>query len=65
MKEQGATRCVFSYFLLTSVSVTPFKDTFMLTMAGLREPTALSSVEDTAFRTAQGPVSISMGTAFR
>lgn len=59
------TVCCQSYFLLTSVSVTPFKDTFKFTMVGMKEPEAFSSVEDTAFCTAQGPVSVSVGTAFR
>lgn len=56
---------VFSYFLLMSVRVTPFRDTFMLTMVGVKEPGAFSSVEDTALCTAQGPVSISVGMALR
>lgn len=54
-----------SYFLLISVSVTPFKDTFRLTRVGMKEPEAFSRVEDTALCTAQGPVSISVGTAFK
>ena len=44
--------------------MTPFKDTFRLTVVVLKEAGA-SRVEETAFCTAQGPVSISVGTAFR
>lgn len=64
MQSSSSTGCVYSYFLLMSVSVTPFRVTFRLTMVALKEVGA-SSVEETAFRTAQGPVSISVGTAFR
>lgn len=53
-----------SYFLFISVSVTPFIDTFRLTVVALKEAGA-SSVAETAFCTAQGPVSVSVGTAFR
>lgn len=64
-RSSKLTGCMFSYFLLISVSVTPFKDTFRLTMVGMKEPEAFWRVEDTAFCTAHGPVSISVGTAFR
>lgn len=60
----GSTGCAYSYFLFMSVSVTPFKDTFTLTTVALKEA-GPSSVEETAFCTAHGPVSISVGTAFR
>lgn len=58
------TGCVSSYFLFISVSVTPFKDTLRLTMVALKEA-GVSRVEEIAFCTAQGPVSISVATAFR
>lgn len=59
------TGCFFTYFLFISVSVTPFKDTFILTIVGVKDPGAFARVLHTAFCTAHGPVSISVGTAFR
>lgn len=64
-EENSATGSVSPYFLLMSVRVTPFGDAFRLTMVGVKEPEGIRSVEVTARCTAQGPVSISVGTALR
>lgn len=64
VRSANLGRMWMPYFLFMSVSVTPFEDTFRLMMVALKAAGA-SRVEDTAFCTAKGPVSISVGTAFR
>lgn len=65
LSSSAARQDACTYFLFISVSVTPFKDAFRLMMVGVKVDGDSSSVEVTALLTAQGPVSISMGTAFK